>query len=126
MEKVIVIGKQSRKVKGVEKILSEYFHHIYLIQDISTVDNLLTVDGINAIVVIDFREYELNKNFFSVLKIFFPSAKLLCLADQVSPPLEIAMRSYGPVFLGSYAHFVKNYREILDRLKASSFYNLPV
>ncbi len=56
----------------------------------------------------------LNKDFFLDLRILFPHAKVMCLVDQITQEVEMAIRSTRLVFLGSYEHFVKHSLDILQ------------
>ena len=121
-EKVLVFGKRNSKVRELERILAEYFHCIYLVSDLTDMARLVANDCFNVIVVTDSMGDKLNKYFFSDLRILFPDARVLCLVDQITQEMEIAMRSIRLVFLGSYEHFGKHCQDILQSaLKTKMF-----
>jgi len=121
-ENVMVFGKRNSKVKELELILAEHFHRICLVSELTDMVQSVANDHFNVIVVTDPTGYKLNKDFFSDLRILFPDAKVLCLVDQITQEMEIAMRSSKLVFLGSYEHFGKHYQDILESaLKSNMF-----
>lgn len=119
-ENVLVFGRKNRKMKKLERLLAEHFHKVFLyigfnhVSDLADMVELLPNDYFKVIVVTDSLGYKLNKRFFSDLRILFPHAKVLCLIDQITQEMEIAMRGTGLVFLGSYSHFGKYYQDIFQ------------
>ena len=121
-ENVLVFGKGNKKVKELERVLAEHFHRVCLVSDLSDMVHLVVNDHFNVIVVTDSMGDRLNKDFFSDLRILFPHAKVMCLVDQITQEMEIAMRSTRLVFLGSYEHFGKHYQDILQAAVKSNMY----
>lgn len=110
---VLVLGKRTEKVRELERLLAEHFNKVSLISDLPNSVKLPLNDYFNTIIVTDPVGAKLNNRLFSNLRILFPSARLLCLVDKITPETEMAMRSAGLIFLGSYDHFSNNYQDIL-------------
>jgi len=120
-EKVLVFGKKNDKIRELERILAEQFYCICLVTDLNDIASLVVNDYFNVIVVTDSMG-DMNKDFFSDLRILFPDARVLCLVDQITLEMEMVMRSIRLVFLGSYEYFGKNYQDILkSALKSNMF-----
>ena len=120
-EKVLVFGKKNDKIRELERILAEQFHCICLVTDLNDIASLVANDYFNVIVVTDSMG-DMNKDFFSDLRILFPDARVLCLVDQITLEMEMVMRSIRLIFLGSYEYFGKNYQDILkSALKSNMF-----
>ena len=120
-KKVLVFGKKNDKICELEGILAEQFHCICLVTDLNNIAGLVANEYFNVIVVTDTMG-DMNKDFFSDLRILFPDARVLCLVDQVTQEMEIVMRSIRLVFLGSYEYFGKHYQDILkSALKSNRF-----
>ncbi len=112
-ENVLVFRKGNKKVKELERILAEHFHRVCLVSDLSDMVHLVVTVHYKVIVVTDSMGDGLNKDFFSDLRILFPDAKVMCLVDQITQEMEMAMRSTRLVFLGSYEYFGKYSQYIL-------------
>jgi PleD family two-component response regulator len=119
-EKVLVFGKKNDKIRELERILAEQFHCICLVTDLNDIASLVANDYFDVIVVTDSMG-DMNKDFFSDLRILFPDARVLCLVDQITLEMEMVMRSIRLIFLGSYEYFGKNYQDIL---KSALKYNM--
>ncbi len=122
-EKVLVFGKRNRKVRELERVLAEHFHHICLASDLTDMARLIANDCFNVIVVTSSMGDKLNKDFFLDLRILFPDARVLCLVDQITQEMEMVMRSIRLVFLGSYEYFGKHYQDILQSALKSKLNN---
>jgi len=112
-ENVLVLGKRNKKMKALERLLAEHFTKVSLISDLADTIKLLPNDYFNVIVVTDSMVAKPYNGLFSDLRTLFPSARLLCLVDKITPETEMAIRSAGLIFLGSYEHFSNNYQDIL-------------
>jgi len=121
-ENVLVFGKGNKKVKELERILTEHFYRVCLVSDLSDMVHLVVNVHFNVIVVTDSMGDGLNKDFFSDLRILFPHAKVMCLVDQITQEMEMAMRSTRLVFLGSYEHFGKHSLDILQSAVKSNMF----
>ncbi len=120
-KKVLVFGKKNDKICELERNLAEQFHCICLVTDLNDIASLVANDYFNVIVVTDSMG-DMNKDFFSDLRILFPDARVLCLVDQITLEMEMVMRSIRLVFLGSYEYFGKYYQDILkSALKSNMF-----
>ena len=116
---VLIMGNRNRRVQRLVRILSEYFNQVYRISDLSEMANLPSADPFCVIVVTDSIERPLNRAFFSDLRAYYPDARLVCVVDRITREMEIAMRSAGLLFLGSYNHFSKYCHDILQSAKKS-------
>ena len=121
-ENVLVFGKGNKKVKELERILAKHFHRICLVSGLSDMVQPVVNDHFNVIVVTDSMGDGLNKDFFSVLRISLPDARVICLVDKITQEMEMAMRSTRLVFLGSYEHFGKHCQDILQSAVKSNMY----
>jgi ADP-heptose:LPS heptosyltransferase len=120
-KKVLVFGKKNDKICELERNLAEQFHCICLVTDLNDIACLVANAYFNVIVVTDSMG-DMNKEFFSDLRILFPDARVLCLVDQITREMEMVMRSIRLVFLGSYEYFGKYYQDILkSALKSNMF-----
>lgn len=122
MENVLVFGKGNKKVEELKRILAEYFHRICLVSDLSDMVHRVKNDHFNIIVVTGSMGDGLNKDFFSELRILFPDARVICLVDQITEEMEMAMRSIRLVFLGSYQYFGKHSLDILQSAVKSNMF----
>jgi len=111
---VLMFGKTNKSIKKLEQILAGHFNNVYMITDPASLMNLPLDVNFYIIVVTDSIEYPLNKGFFSYLKEFYPDAVLVCIVDQITQEMEIVMRSSGLLFLGSYDHFSRCYKDIFQ------------
>ena len=117
---VVILGKPDKKVVELEKLLAGYVHKVHMVSDPAHADAVQQHDHVRVIIATDSLEQELNKDFFSDLRWRFPQAKVLCLADDITPETETPLRSCGLVFLGSYEHFCTYHREIIESIAGSS------
>ena len=123
-KKVLVFGKKNDKISELERHLAEQFHCTCLVTDLNDIACLVANEYFNVIVVTDTMG-DMNKDFFSDLRILFPDTKVLCLVDQITQEMEMVMRSIRLVFLGSYEYFGKRYQDILkSALKSNMFEQL--
>jgi len=111
-DKILMLGKKTKKIKKLKVILTEHSREVF-ISDAADMKNLFLKNNYNVIIVTDSLGAKLNQEFVSDLKTFWPHAKLLCLVDRITDETEIAVRSGGIIFLGTYDHFSKNYHDIL-------------
>ncbi len=116
---VLIIAKRNEKTKKLANLLVDFFNEIQFISVLEEIDRVISSNSFTAIVVTDSLGFELNKDILFNLKKRFPGAKILCLADKISQRKEAAVRSAGPVFLGSYDHFYEFSEDILSAAVAS-------
>jgi hypothetical protein len=120
-KKVLVFGKKNDKISELERHLAEQFHCTCLVADLNDIACLVAKEYFNVIVVTDTMG-DMDKDFFSDLRILFPDTKVLCLVDQITQEMEMVMRSIRLVFLGSYEYFGKYCQDILkSALKSNMF-----
>jgi len=117
---VLIIAKRNEKTKKLTNLLVDFFSEIRFISVLEEIDMAVSSKSFTAIVVTDSLRVELNKDILHNLKKRFPGAKILCLADKISQKKEAAVRSAGPVFLGSYDHFFEFSEDILSAAVASN------
>ena len=117
---VLIIAKRNEKTKKLTNLLVDFFNKIQFISVLEEIDMVISSKFFTAIVVTDSLGVELNKDVVLNLKKRFPGAKILCLADKISQKKEAAIRSAGPVFLGSYDHFYEFSEDILSAAVASN------
>lgn len=113
MENVLIFGKENGKIDGVKHILRDFFNHIFLDSDLSKIAARFPKDHFSVIIVTDSIKSTLNKNLLYELRTLFPKAKVICLVDQITQQIEMHLRSFSLVFLGSYDYFGKHYQDIL-------------
>ncbi|HEA66547.1 MAG TPA: hypothetical protein ENI07_06985 [Desulfobacterales bacterium] len=116
---VLVIAKRNEKTKKLAHLLVDFFNEIRFISVLEEIDMVISSKSFTAIVVTDSLGVELNKDILLNLKKRFPGTKILCLADKISQKKEAAVRSAGPVFLGSHDHFFEFSEDILSAAVAS-------
>lgn len=116
---VLIIAKRNEKTNKLAKLLVDFFNEIRLISVLEEIEMVISSNSFSAIIVTDSLGVELNKDVLLNLKKRFPGAKILCLADKISQKKEAAVRSAGPVFLGSYDHFFDFSEDILSAAVAS-------
>ena len=116
---VLIIAKRNEKTKKLAHLLVDFFNEIRFISVLEEIDMAVSSKSFTAIVVTDSLRVELNKDILLNLKKRFPLAKILCLADKISQKNEAAVRSAGPVFLGSWDHFFEFSEDILSAAVAS-------
>ncbi len=116
---VLIIAKRNQKTKKLANVMVDFFNEIQFISVLEEIDMAVSSKSFTAIVVTDSLGVELNKDILHNLKKRFPGAKILCLADKISQKKEAAIRSAGPVFLGSYDHFFEFSEDILSAAVAS-------
>jgi N-acetylglucosaminyldiphosphoundecaprenol N-acetyl-beta-D-mannosaminyltransferase len=105
MANVLVFGKRDKKVKELERILTEHSHDVCLVSGLADSVELLSGNNFHLIVLTDSLKDRLDQDFLHNLRRLFPHAKILCLANRITQAMEIGMRSAGLVFLGSYKRF---------------------
>jgi len=110
---VLLIGKRTKKVCEIKRLLTRLVQRVYLISDFSDILKQPQDNHYGIIIVTDSLSFKLSRDTVSDLKIFFAHAKVLYLVDQVTDERERALRSGGLIFLGTYDHFLKNYHDIL-------------
>ncbi len=111
---VLIIAKRNKKTKKLINLLVDFFNEIRLISVLEEIEIVISSHSFTAIIVTDSLGFELNKDVLLNLKKQFSGAKILCLADKISQKKEAAIRSAGPVFLGSYDHFFDYSEDILS------------
>ncbi len=116
---VLIIAKRNEKTKKLAHFLVDFFNEIRFISVLEEIDMAVSSKSFTAIIVTDSLGVELNKDILLNLKKRFPGAKILCLTDKISQKKEAAIRSAGPVFLGSYDHFFDYSEDILSAAIAS-------
>jgi Holliday junction resolvasome RuvABC ATP-dependent DNA helicase subunit len=116
---VLIIAKRNKKTKKLAHLLVDFFNEIRLISVLEEIEMVISSNSFTAIVVTDSLGFELNRDILLNLKKRFSGAKILCLADKISQKKEAALRSAGPVFLGSYDHFFDFSEDILSAAIAS-------
>lgn len=102
---VLVVGKRNRKVNEVEDTLGRYFPKVTVVSELADIDSLFANDYLDLIVVTDSIREKLDKGFLIELRHLFPRVKVLGLFDHINQDTEVALRSGGLIFLGSYKHF---------------------
>jgi len=102
--KILVLGKKTAKIKKLKVLLTEHSPEVF-ISDSTDMSKLFLKNNYDFIVVTDSLGVNLNSDFVSGLKTFFPHAKVLCLIDRITPETERAIRGAGLIFLGTYEHF---------------------
>jgi len=113
-ENVLLLAKKNKKTKKLEDHLADYFYEVRLVSDSSEMGMLPSNNHFAVIIVTDSFGLKQNKDFFLYLRNEYPHAKMLCLFDEISQGMETAIRSAGPVFLGSYDQFFRFSIDILQ------------
>ena len=111
---VLIFGRQNGRSAELKRILNPFFNKVYLAADLVEKKNLPPTEQFSLIVMTNSGEVQLNRNFFSNLRVHYPRAMLICLVDTLSRETEKAMRSAGLLFLGSYRQFGERYAGILE------------
>ena len=112
-EQALLFGKKNNKVKEIERILKRHTLGVKLVSETGRHIEPDQGDGFSLIVVTDSIEDRVDENYILNLRQSFPRAKVLSLFDDVSPEIEMNMRSAGLIFLGSYEHFIRESAHII-------------
>ena len=110
----LLVGRRSKKVKGVEEILKGYSLRVETIPGLDHFLDPSLREKIRLIVLTDSRGNKFDKECIRTLRHNFPRAKVLSLVGRIAPEMEMEMRSAGLVFLGSYEHFKRKSGDIID------------
>ncbi|MBC8391783.1 MAG: hypothetical protein H8E17_04350 [Deltaproteobacteria bacterium] len=111
---VLLLGKRTRKVCEIKRLLAKLSHNACLTEDFADSVKRLRVNHYGIIIVTDSLGVKLNSDFLSRLKTLLPHAKVLCLVDQIKEETERDIRGTGLIFLGTYEHFGKLCKDILQ------------
>jgi hypothetical protein len=110
---VLLLGKKTKKVKDLERLLVEHPCRVQIASNLMDAFNQNNGEDIDFIIMTESLNHKIDEDLFSRLRVAFPKAKLLVLVDRITREMEVAMRSKGLVFLGSYRRFVQFYKEIV-------------
>jgi hypothetical protein len=109
----LVLGKRNKKVRELERILTEHFLEVKVTSKLAQGARLNPSTQFNLVVITDSLEGNLGRNLGVNLRRLSPEAKILGLFDKINPEIETNMRNVGLIFLGSYDHFSKQFPDIL-------------
>ena len=110
---VLVLGRRTKQVKDLERLLVENLCRVQVTSNPSVVFKQNEGEDIDFIIMPEFRNRKIDEALFSQLRVFFPTAKLLVLVNRVTKEMEVTMRSKGLIFFGSYGRFVQFHEEIM-------------
>jgi DNA-binding NtrC family response regulator len=110
---VLLIAKRTEMIEKVETILSEYFHNITRVSEVTDTGQLLPGRHFDLIVVTDSLQNKPNRDFLQSLKSVFPNAKFIYLVHEIAQQMEMSLRTVGLTFLGNYDHFIRFARQII-------------
>ncbi len=119
MTNALLIAKRTTKINQIKTMLSEYFHKVSLVSDLTGTGQLPPDLHFDLIVATDSLEIKPDGDFLSCLRGQFPGAKFLYLADEIASETEMSLRSGGLIFLGSYDHFIHCSHQILGSVADS-------
>ena len=110
---VLVLGRRTKQVKDLERLLVENLCRVQVTSNPSGVFKQNKGEDIDFIIMPEFRNRKIDEALFSQLRVFFPTAKLLVLVNRVTREMEVTMRSKGLIFFGSYRRFMQLHQEII-------------
>ena len=113
-ECALILGGNSKRIASIKQSLRPHF------QGVSTAADLLPPSNgqvVGLIVVTDEIDPPPDNGFVRALRRFFPRAKVLGIFDHFDTDAEIAMRSAGIVFWGSYERFNAHSDQILQTVE---------
>lgn len=110
---ILIVGKKTRRITHLKTLLDEHFKDVFVL-DAAAISRRIATSDYNVIIVTDSTCVALDRKLLTDLKTFWPQAKLLCLVDRITGETEIAVRSAGVIFLGTYEHFTANCLNILE------------
>jgi N-acetylglucosaminyldiphosphoundecaprenol N-acetyl-beta-D-mannosaminyltransferase len=119
MTNALLIAKQTEKINQIESLLSEYFHKVSLVSDLTATGQLPPDLHFDLIVATDSLEIKPDGDFLSCLRGQFPGTKFVYLGNEIAPETEMSLRSGGLIFLGSYDHFIHSAHQILGSIADS-------
>lgn len=118
----IVIGAQGEATLGVVRLLQPFFEDVLNVSEEDQAYGYLENDKVRLVVMMmDLETCNANHDSLREIRHAFPSAKILGLLDAFHPEQEVALRTAGVVFLGSYERFARNSRTILTKALNSAF-----
>ena len=111
---VLVLGERNKRVRELERIMAEALPEVILVSERADVVGSFPRGHFDLIIVTDSSNDNMNKDFLVNLKRLYSQAKVLCILDKITEKIEIAMRSVGIIYLGSYDHFARFSHDILE------------
>lgn len=109
----LLFGKNNSKVKEIARILKRHTLEVKLVSETGRHIEPDQGEIFSLIVVTDSIRDKVDENYIANLRQSFPRAKVLSIVDDLSPEIEMNMRSAGLIFLGSYEHFIKDSADII-------------
>jgi N-acetylglucosaminyldiphosphoundecaprenol N-acetyl-beta-D-mannosaminyltransferase len=111
---VLVLGRIDKRLRELERVMSQAFLEVVLVSEWSDAVGLFPSGHFDLIILTDSSKDNLKKNLLISLKRLYSQAKVLCVFDSITEEIEITMRSVGIIYLGSFEHFVRFSRDILE------------
>lgn len=101
----LIIGRGDPQVKEVEGVLTPYYPKVF--HRLSSEDALPEAPDLSfsLVVMTDLSQVPRDREAALRLRERFPKAKLIGILDCFDPAVEVALRSIGVVFLGSFDRF---------------------
>jgi hypothetical protein len=118
----IVIGAQGEATLRVVRLLQPFFEDVLNVSEEDQAYGYLENDKVRLVVMMDVDACNANHDSLREIRHTFPSAKILGLLDAFHPEQEVALRTAGVVFLGSYERFARNSKTILTKVLDSAFF----
>jgi len=104
----ILLGRRERIVRLI-KMVSQSYDSILVIESFAKVKRPLIWLSPQLVIITDSFPGGLDPGLVDLVKKKLNPDKLICLASDISPWMEIELRSAGLIFLGSYKEFLNYY-----------------
>ncbi len=109
-ECALILGGNSTKIAAIEQSLRPHFKGVDTAAGLTSPSNGQIV---GLVVVTDELDPPPDSGFVKTLRRLFPQAKVLGIFDHFDTDAEIAMRSAGIIFWGSFERFNTHCDQIL-------------
>jgi N-acetylglucosaminyldiphosphoundecaprenol N-acetyl-beta-D-mannosaminyltransferase len=108
----VIIGRQ-QEVFWLESILEHHFSEIFVVQSTTDIVNLSQSSLMLLVLATDTCPDKLHLSLLRFIKAKMKPLLTICLMDDITPRVEVQLRSTGLSFLGSYSTFLKHVESIL-------------
>lgn len=116
----LIIGREDQQVKEVEDVLAPYYPKVFHRLSSDAAPAEAPELSFSLVVMTDLAQVPQDRASALRLRERFPKAKLIGLLDCFDPAVEVALRSIGVVFLGSFDRFQGMRKTILAAALKSS------